>query len=383
MCPRDRATLWRSMHGHPHAPAASTIVRLDVTPLDMPLTEPFAIAGSAPEVAHNLLVRVVLADGTVGLGEAAPFAAVSGETQVSTRAAAESCRDLLLGQDVRALRRLSAQLEEACPDEPAARAGLEQALLDASLRQRGTPMWSYFGGHGTTLQTDLTIPAGDSGHAIAATRAALSRGFTTLKIKVGALSPAEDAERVTAIHRTASEASPNAPVRLYLDANGGYSAPAALDLLARLERSAVPIALFEQPVARTDRLGLLDVARRSRVPICADESARTAADVLWLAQCSAVRAINLKLMKSGLSQTLAMYHVARAAGLDLMIGGMVEGPIAMTVAAHLAAGLGGFSFVDLDTALFIASHPFAATGLQRHAHWDLGAAQAGHGIVLR
>ena len=56
----------------------STISQMECLPLDLPLTEPFAIAGGAPGVAHNVLVRVVLSDGTVGLGEAAPFTAVSG-----------------------------------------------------------------------------------------------------------------------------------------------------------------------------------------------------------------------------------------------------------------------------------------------------------------
>jgi L-Ala-D/L-Glu epimerase len=365
------------------ASLASTITQLDLQPLDLALTEPFAISGGAPSVARNVLVRVTLADGTVGLGEAAPFPAVSGETQASTLLALNDVRPRLLGQDVRALRHIAALLSEVCPDEPAARAGCEMALLDALLQQHRLPMWSFFGGQTQTLLTDLTITAGDTPHAVAATQAALSRGFSTLKIKVGASSVAADVERVVAMHRVVQARGQGASgVQFVLDANGGYSADQALTLLAELAAAGVPVALFEQPVSRADRLGLLEVARLSPVPICADESARSAADVLWLVQSRVVRAVNLKLMKSGLFETLAMYEIARSAGLLLMMGGMVEGPLAMSAAAHMAAGLGGFSFVDLDTALFVASHPFLATGQQRDARWDLHGVSAGHGVSL-
>ncbi len=362
----------------------STITQLECVPLDLPLTEPFAIAGGAPSVAHNVLVRVVLADGTVGLGEAAPFPAVSGETQASTRLALAEARARLIGQDLRSLRRLAGLLHEICPDEPAARAGCELALSDAFLRQHRMPMWSYFGGQATQLITDLTITAGDTAHAVASAQAALGRGFATLKIKVGAQSAVEDAERVIAVYRSAAlgRTSRGSELSLVLDANGGYSVEQALELLQRLALADVPVALFEQPVSRQDRLGLLEVARQTTVPICADESARSTADVMWLIQTRAVRAVNLKLMKSGLFESLAMYELARAGGLSLMMGGMVEGPLAMAAAAQLAAGLGGFSFIDLDTALFVASHPFRSEAVQDQSHWQLASVRSGHGVTL-
>src|SRR5688572_2079583 len=112
----------------------TTITALTAELLDLPLTEPFAIATGAQHVAHNVLVRLTLADGTVGLGEAAPFTAVSGETQAGTLAAIQSARELLLGKEARAWRPLSAELSEALKAAPSARCGLETALLDALAR---------------------------------------------------------------------------------------------------------------------------------------------------------------------------------------------------------------------------------------------------------
>jgi L-alanine-DL-glutamate epimerase-like enolase superfamily enzyme len=344
----------------------------------LPLIEPFAIAGGAPTVAENLLVRITLADGTLGIGEAAPFTAVSGETQDSAAAAIEACRPLIIGQDARILRRIAPTLSEACEEEPAARWALEQALLDALLRHYRMPMWAYFGGDGSELSTDVTITAADRPHAVRAAQAAMARDFAVLKIKVGSPSAgvAEDVARVIAVHHAAPTA------KLILDANGGFGAAQALSLLDQLDTAGVPIALFEQPVARHDPLELLTVTRRSRVPICADESARSLSDVRWLLESEAAQVINLKLMKSGLFETLEMYQLWKSAGRALMIGGMVESLLAMTVSAHFAAGLGGFSYIDLDTPLFIAEHPFSGGFLQDGPKLRVGHITAGHGVEI-
>jgi L-alanine-DL-glutamate epimerase-like enolase superfamily enzyme len=354
----------------------TTVVALETQPLCLPLTEPFAIASGAPTVARNLLVRVILEDGTVGIGEAAPFTEVSGETQESADAAIAASRELIVGQDARILRRLAPAIAEVCDEEPAARWAVEQALLDALLRHFRMPMWSYFGGHGSELSTDVTITAGDRGHAVAAARAATQSGFSVLKIKVGSPQSGvdEDVERVVAV----AQAAPGA--KLILDANGGYSATQALSLLDKLEAQKVAIALFEQPVSRRDPLELLAVSKKRRVPLCADESARGVADVRWLLESDAAQVVNLKLMKSGLFATLEMYHLVRSAGRELMIGGMVESVLAMSVSAHLAAGLGGFAYIDLDTPLFIAEHPFSGGFAQSGARLRLGHITAGHGV---
>lgn len=359
--------------------AATIITGLSVEPLELPLTEPFSIASGSQPIASNLLVTVELADGTRGLGEAAPFPAVSGETAASAAQAIECCRVALIGADVRGLRRLSAQLTALCAEQHAARCGLEQALLDAYLRQAGLPMWSYFGGSGTELHTDMTITIGDVEHAARAARAIARRGMHDVKLKVGGpgVSIAEEVERVEAV----VAAAPG--LRLCLDGNGAYAAETALFLVQRLHALGIELALFEQPVARDDREGLLALSKRAGVPICADESARTAADVLALIKDGAAQAVNLKLMKSGLWETLAMYELSRAAGLKLMIGGMVESCLSMSVSAHLAAGLGGFDFVDLDTPFFVAEHPFSGGMMAEGARLSVAHVEAGHGVTRR
>jgi L-alanine-DL-glutamate epimerase-like enolase superfamily enzyme len=353
------------------------IISLEAGALDLPLTEPFAIATGARVIAANVLVRLTLADGTVGLGEAAPFPEVSGETQASCLAAVQSTREWLVGRDARQYRPLSAELGKTTGTQAAARCALEMAILDAMTRHWRIPLWVFFGGQGTTVHTDMTITAGDADHAAQAAAAVLARGISTIKIKVGALSPDQDAERVIAVRRVA----PHAP--LIVDGNGGYTPDQATRLLDRLRAAGIALELFEQPVDRADWMEFRRRTAGQDVRLCADESARSAADVLRLIADDAVDVVNIKPMKCGVVEALAIWHVARAAGKRIMIGGMVESSLSMSFSVHLAAGLGGFAYADLDTPMFMQGDPFGGGFRQRGSELDVAHVDAGHGVHLR
>lgn len=360
----------------------TTIRSLTVTPLDIPLLEPFGIAGGAQDVARNLLIAVELADGTRGYGEAAPFPAFNGETQETARAAILAAQSQIEGADVREWRRIALALPAIPGMTGSARCAIETALLDALTRRARLPLWSFFGGVASTLETDVTITTGSIAAAARAAREIVARGVTTIKIKIGAGDPEtttirtmeHDLARIVAVRDEAPDA------RLILDGNCGYTADDALRLLDMLNVHGIVPVLFEQPVAKDDETGLRRLTATRRVPIAADESAASAADVARLAKAGAVDVINIKLMKCGIVEALDIAAVARVAGLRLMIGGMVESILAMTVSACFAAGQGGFAFVDLDTPLFLAGNPFEGGMIYRGGVIDLTSIDAGHGV---
>jgi L-alanine-DL-glutamate epimerase-like enolase superfamily enzyme len=87
-------------------------------------------------------------------------------------------------------------------------------------------------------------------------------------------------------------------------------------------------------------------------------------------------------MKAGVVEALAIAQIAKAAGIGLMIGGMVETLLAMNMSAHFAAGLGGFEFVDLDTPMFMAEQPLIGGWQQTGGTLRLDHFAAGHGVEL-
>jgi L-Ala-D/L-Glu epimerase len=355
----------------------TTIAAIHASALDIALIEPFAIAKGAPAIASNVLVRIELADGTVGLGEAAPFSAVTGETQRGSLRAIESARPSLLAEDVRGYRRLSDRLSEALHGEPSARCAIEVAICDALTRHFGIPLWAFFGGDGRAVETDMTVTAGNSEQAARAAVAIVARNIHTIKVKVGASSAEADAERLQAVHRAAPAAT------LIADANGGYTPREAARFLAALKEMKVRLELFEQPVDPQDWLEFRRTMIPSDVLLCADESARSAAEVLRLIREDAIDAVNIKPMKTGVVESIAIWNLARAAGIKLMIGGMLESTLSMSFSVHLAAGLGGFSYADLDTPMFMKEEPFAGGFEQQGARLSVAHDQAGHGVSVR
>lgn len=350
------------------------IHRVLASALDIPLKKPFGIAGGAQTRAENALVTVELADGTRGYGEAAPFPAFNGETQAGALAAVEAMRPALIGADVRSFRALAAAIAPIARGVGSARCAVETAILDALTKQAGIPLWAFFGGVERSLDSDITITTGSVSQAYEEALAFTAQGFSRLKVKIGAGSPREDVERVAAIYEAAPEAG------LILDGNGALSAKTALGLVSALDALGIKPILLEQPVRGDDWEGLVEVSRNAGVPVAVDESVATAADALRIAHTGAAQVINIKLMKCGVVEAMAIAEIARAAGIGLMIGGMVEATLAMSMSACFAAGFGGFTFVDLDTPLFLAEEPFEGGYARLGERMDLHPITAGHGV---
>jgi len=358
---------------HKHPP--TTIVALSAEPLDVPLLEPFAIATGRITAARNALVRVRLANGVEGIGEAAPFPPSGGETQETALAAVAGMVTLLEGQDVTQWRTLSRRLNASFEHQATARAGVEAAMLDALTRSWGIPLYRYLGEAGATVETDITIPIETPEHMRDLARRYAEQGASTLKIKVGA-DLDDDLDRVMAV----VEGAPDCDIML--DGNQGYTPSEALDLLRSLAQEDIAPILFEQPVHRHDLDGLKFVTERAGIPVAADEAVQTAADALRIVKMGAANVINIKLMKSGFAEALDIAAICRAAHMELMVGAMMESRLGIMASASLVAGLGGFTYFDLDTPMLLASDPFIGGYTQEGMIYHLDPNAPGMGVAL-
>ncbi|MCB9772411.1 MAG: dipeptide epimerase [Candidatus Omnitrophica bacterium] len=350
-----------------------------VKPLEAKLIQPFRTALGQHDSLENLAFVVELADGTKGFGEAAIATHITGETLLMTKSHLEDIAKDLVGQNIDSYILISAYLNERFSKNKCAVAAVEMALLDALTQQLNVPLWKFFGTTSTKLVSDITIVINSVEETAFSAKQFYRQGFRSFKVKIGR-DVDLDLKRVAVVKKITR----NSPI--ILDANQGYTADQTLKFLDELKRLGVRPKLIEQPVPKEDWEGLKRVSKLSQVPVCADESAGSLADVIRIIREKAAPVINIKLMKFGLLQAREAANLARSAGIKLMIGGMMESPLAMTAAAHLAVGMGCFQYVDLDTPFFIK--PVARIGglrqvtyLNSKGIYDLSKVKSGMGLI--
>ena len=146
--------------------------------------------------------------------------------------------------------------------------------------------------------------------------------------------------------------------RLLLDANGGFNLKDAMCFIDELSAHGLEVDFLEQPFPAGSLEENRQLASLSPIPILADESCTSVESLRACFNEGAFSGVNLKTQKSGVWESVRIHEATLQSGRNLMIGGMVESPLSMTLSAHLVRGLGSFDWVDLDTPLFMKEHPF-------------------------
>ena len=307
------------------------------------LAETFVISREASDIADVVHVAVHH-DGVTGYGEAAPVARY-GESAESAKAFV-GAQAGLLGDEPFALEEIGRRLE-AVPGEQAAKAALDAAIHDLQGKLLGAPVWRLLGLPRTGPPTSWTVWLGDPDDmARRAERAAAT--YRRLKLKLGG-GDGLDVERVRTVRGVTD-------LPLQVDVNEWWSLEEALEALPELARLGVEYC--EQPLRAGDEGGGL-LKERSPVPIYVDEDCHTLRDV---AACAGIaHGINIKLAKSGgIREALRMAHAARALGLGVMLGCMLESGLGIAAACCVAPLC---DHVDLDGNLLLAEDPWQGLAL--------------------
>src|SRR5215203_4200264 len=228
----------------------------------------------------------------------------------------------------------------------------------------------------SSIDTDITLPVGPVDAAMAFVDDVVSRGFHTLKIKIGGRNLAADVAIVRAVHTDFPR------LELLLDGNCAYDLDTARELLRLL--APVPVVLLEQPLPRDALDDAAVLQAGTDVVICLDESLCGLDDLEAILQRPTLRSINVKTMKLGLRSALVVLDRAADAGLACMIGGMVESRLSMTISAALAMHRPDtVRHVDLDTPLFMRPGPIEGGILYDGPTIVVPAGMVGHGCWLR
>lgn len=304
------------------------------------LIDPFGVSRETSTEKFNTFVEV-----DNGLGEAAPLS-FYGES----RETLEAVLPLLLAvieEDPFAIEQSHANMQRRIGMNSAAKAAVDMALYDRLGKHLGQPLYRIWGldPEKTPLST-YTIGLDTTEEMVRKTRQA--EEYPILKIKMG---QPGDLEQLRAIREVTDK-----PIRV--DANAAWTPKEALSKIDAMRELGVEFV--EQPLPPENVEGMRWLYRRSRLPLIVDESCKTSKDIPGLVgQCDG---INIKLMKSGgLHEALKMVATARAHGLQIMLGSMIESSLANTAAAHLSPLV---DYADLDGHVLIAEDPYEGLFLE-------------------
>jgi L-alanine-DL-glutamate epimerase-like enolase superfamily enzyme len=317
----------------PHA------LRMEIEPLELRTKHPFVIARGGQSDHRTVWVRLNDGEGNEGWGEAAP-SKFYGETADSVTAALR-LYGTMLPDDPFKLEQAERGWETKLKGNAAARAALSAALHDLVGKRLGVPVYRMWGldpcmAPRSTFTIGLDAPERIKAKVLEAEQ------YPILKVKLGT---EKDVEILRAIRESTDK-------ELRVDANCGWTVKHAIRMLPILDEFGVTV--LEQPLPPQDLDGLAAVTAQADIPIIADESCLTAVDIPPLV--GKVDGINIKLAKCGsLREALRMIAVARAHGLMVMVGCMIESSLGITAAAHFTPLV---DIVDLDGAALLADDPF-------------------------
>ena len=316
-------------------------MKIGVETLTVHTRRTFTIARGSSDTFERVILTLE-EGGTSGRGEAAPTSYYD-QDAAGVAAALEQTR-------INDAWDIEGTLEENGFLPPSALSALDSALHDLAAKRLGFPVYRLLGLARPEPVSAYTLAIADLKTTLR--EAKRLAGFPVLKVKVGG---EEDLETARAVAE-ASDAT------LWVDANEAFS-PEEAPEVARELAAVDSVRMIEQPVAASagpEALRVVTEAARP-VPVIADESAISARDVPRLA--GSVTGVNVKLMKcGGLRRALEMVHVARAHGMLVMLGCMVETSLGVAAAAQIS---GLVDFVDLDGAMLLANDPFTGLGYEK------------------
>ena len=313
--------------------------------ITLALAESFEIARGSSDFEDVLIVELEH-DGVIGIGEGAPVD-YHGETTAAMLAEAQGDVLPLLGDDPFALEAIMRRLRSEGL-MGGTRMAVDGALHDWIGKRLGQPVWRLLGLDPVSPPTSFTI--GIDSVEGTADKVRRAKGYEVLKVKVGG---ASDLARLEVVR-----AGFDGLIRI--DGNEGWDIAVAKEITPDLLR--LGIEFVEQPFPRGD-----DDAYRAyralpqRLPVVLDEGCIEAHDVPHAATIA--DGVNIKLAKTGgIRGAISLARTARAHGLSVMIGCMIESELGISQGAQIASLI---DHVDLDGHLLIKDGPYQGLGFER------------------
>lgn len=336
------------------------ITRVYAYAVELPMKQTFTISGGTvgdvATGAPHVYVRIDTDAGVVGWGEARPSHRWSYETLETVTTTVNSyLAPALVGESPLDLGILAKRMDTDIANgvtvgQPIAKAAVDMALHDVIAKHRGLHLSDlWLSTPQSEIRLSYLISTSSPQEAEAKAKFARDQGFTGIDLKIGR-GVALDIDLVDAVRPYTDG------LFFRVDANQGYLLPDAVQVARYLE--TCPVSVFEQPLAAGNLFGHAELRRKVDIPIALDEGIWDAQGLMQAIRMEACDAVVIKVTKmGGLARAKQCGEIARAAGLDLLGGGLTESSLGLVASAHLFNHLGIRSPVDLNGPFFLSDDP--------------------------
>lgn len=308
------------------------------------LLEPLETSSETITYIKTIIVRVTTAGGLVGYGEASPCSSIAGEGVDSTLGFLGILSEQLVGFEASALAGIHHKLDELSNGQTAAKAAIDIALHDILAQRAQLPLFRFLGGSDPRVQINYTISFNKPEVMANSAREAVDKGFRHLKVKCGH-DCQQDVDTIAAIREAVGP-----DVVLRLDANQGWIVHEAIEALHQME--AYDILGVEQPLLLNNFEGMSALRKSISQALVLNGDRHSPEYALLAAQKGICDMINIKLMKSGgIYPALKINAIAEAAGMNCMVGCLMETLISTGAGAHLVASRPTITIADLEVCL--------------------------------
>lgn len=304
---------------------------VEAIPYTIPMRKPLHFASGAVHEMEHVLLRVGTTDGIVGVADIPPRPYTYGETQPSVVAVIEKVfAPILIGADPLDRARVHAGLDRTVGNVTA-KAGVDIALWDILGKSLGVSVHRLLGGFTDSLRVSHMVGFASGPQMVAeALEYNDTYGIDVFKVKVGRRPLRLDVDACRALREALGP-----DVELYLDANRGWTAVEAMEVLEATRD--LGFTFFEEPCDAAEILGRRRLVAHSRIPIVADESAPTLGDAARELTTGGATALSVKTARTGFTQSAKLLGLAEGLGIEVIMGNQIDSRVGSTATVVFGA----------------------------------------------